>query len=271
MENLILKEANQLFLNGRLQECISTLLQIAPDNKDIKDIAARFEDNERLYRKGKRTVDNYDVTKALIRDEVQEFVSGFQSSIYKILFLASNPEQLNPLNYGKELDEITSILQRKNNKGLFDIKPKFAAGKLDLINIVNEYKPKLIYFSMHGTDENELEFTNAAGMPESLSLDELLEDLNYLSGNNDVKCIIFNTCKSDDQANAASEFIDYAIGMKQSIDDTASIVFARGFFEQFFNDSENIPKAFESGVLHLRQHENSGIKACADIPIIFKH
>lgn len=46
-----------------------------------------------------------------------------------------------------------------------------------------------------------------------------------------VKCVLLNACYSEKPAVAISQYINYAIGMNQPIEDKAAIAFSQGFYD----------------------------------------
>ena len=75
----------------------------------------------------------------------------------------------------------------------------------------------------------------------------------------DTKCVVLNACYSHVQAQAISQHIDYVIGMKHAISDSAAIAFAVGFY-QALGGGRTIVDAFAFGKVQIMLHEGTGEK-----------
>ena len=74
---------------------------------------------------------------------------------------------------------------------------------------------------------------------------EILADL-FRKFSKKIKCVVLNACYSEKQAEAISKHIDYVIGMRHGISDSAAMAFSIGFY-QALGAGEDIEEAFESG------------------------
>jgi hypothetical protein len=64
--------------------------------------------------------------------------------------------------------------------------------------------------------------------------------------NEDVKCVVLNACLSEVQAKAISEHIDFVVGMKEEIGDSAALKFTQGFYEAIWA-GQSFEKSFKFG------------------------
>lgn len=167
----------------------------------------------------------------------------------RILFLASDPDNLTRLHLGKELQAVRNKLAGNIN---FEIKDNQATKPNDVMNEIMNYKPHIVHFSGHGQNSGELCFEDENGNskvipPEALaSLFSLATDY--------VKCVIVNTCYAEKQAKSIAQFIPVVIGTKKEISDDAAINFSTGFYTALSPDlSQNsLIKAFELGKIAIQ-------------------
>ena len=66
-----------------------------------------------------------------------------------------------------------------------------------------------------------------------------------------VNCVILNACFSEVQAQAIARYINYVIGMSNSISDRAAIAFTIGFY-QAIGAGRTVEDAYKLGCIQLR-------------------
>lgn len=145
----------------------------------------------------------------------------------KILILTASPENHLRLRVDKEIKAIEQELDRSKNRDNFEIVFKLAVTPSDLIRVLEAEKPEIVHFSGHGK-ETGLVFENEAGQSQLVSAEALVKLFEKFR--NEVQCVLLNACYSEFQAKAINEHINYVIGIKNQIEDTAAIKFAVGFY-----------------------------------------
>ncbi|MGF1937591.1 MAG: SIR2 family protein [Nostoc sp. ChiQUE02] len=145
----------------------------------------------------------------------------------KILILTASPENHLRLRVDKEIKAIEQELDRSKNRDNFEIVFKLAVTPSDLIRVLEAEKPEIVHFSGHGKEAG-LFFENEAGQSQLVSAEALVKLFEKFR--NEVQCVLLNACYSEFQAEAINEYINYVIGIKNQIEDTAAIKFAVGFY-----------------------------------------
>ena len=168
---------------------------------------------------------------------------GKQST--SILFLAAEPTDQVRLRLGQEFREIQEELLKSRERDCFILKsPQFSLRPRDITRVLRETNAKIVHFSGHGGSDGQLCFETADGG--SLPVEpEILADL-FRKFSKKIKCVVLNACYSEKQAEAISKHIDYVIGMRHGISDSAATAFSIGFY-QALGAGEDIEEAFESG------------------------
>ncbi|MDY6898046.1 MAG: TIR domain-containing protein [Cyanobacteriota bacterium] len=167
------------------------------------------------------------------------------TSITKILILAVNPINSSRLRLDEEVREIEEGLRRSKQRDKFDIKSKWAVRPQDIRRAILDFDPQIVHFCGHGEADGGLVLEDLNGQmklvqPEAIAgLFEQCIDT--------VECVLLNACYSYKQADAIVEHINYVIGMKQSIGDTAAIKFAMGFYDAL-GAGRNVEVAYKFGV-----------------------
>ena len=141
-----------------------------------------------------------------------------------VLFVASNPEDQGRLNLDEEIREIQKNIKLSKHRDSIRLESIWATRPMDLMQAINEYRPTVIHFSGHGSDQDELVLQNDLGESQAVSKKSLVEMFKVISS--DIKLIVFNTCFSGNQAAEVTDHIPASIGMNDSIGDQAARVFA---------------------------------------------
>ena len=71
-----------------------------------------------------------------------------------------------------------------------------------------------------------------------------------------VECVVLNACHSIQAAEAITEYINYAIGMNQQIQDESAIKFAEGFYDglgyKISEEQDIFQRAFKEGLVAIQ-------------------
>ena len=163
----------------------------------------------------------------------------------KILILAANPLDTEPLALGEEYQRIQDLLKRSDLRDQFELRycPALRADAIQ--QEILDFKPEIIHFSGHGDSEG-LAFADVSG-EKSVWLDK--ETLGHLFKlcTPHLKAVFLNACHSAEQAEVIIEQVDYVIGMNAAIEDKAAISFAKGFYTAIFANAA-IDLAFAAGL-----------------------
>jgi hypothetical protein len=181
----------------------------------------------------------------------------------KILILAAIPQGL---RLHEEIREIQECIRGAVRRDMFDVDIRTAVRTQDIRRAIALYKPTIVHFCGHGLEDGSLLLEDDGGnnksvSPEGLaSLFELHKDY--------VDCVLLNACHSVKSAEMISEYINYAIGMNQKIQDKSAIRFAQGFYDGLgYENSENqdvFQRAFKEGLVAIKLESLSQ----AEIPAI---
>ena len=147
----------------------------------------------------------------------------------KVLFLASNPKQTQPLDLGKEIREIENKIQASQNRDFLEFKQAWAVRFDELIQRLNEYKPHIVHFSGHGSNTGEIILLDKYDQVQAVNLEAIKALFSTVSKDN-IKVVVLNACYSKIIAEAIAEYIDCVIGMNTAINDQAAIDFAANFY-----------------------------------------
>lgn len=146
-----------------------------------------------------------------------------------ILFLSANPKGTSQLRLAEEMRDIKEGLRLSENRDLFSISTVEAIRPRDIRRAILTYKPHIIHFSGHGSQEEGLVFEDETGAVKFVDA-EALAGLFQLFANQ-VECVVLNACHSKYQSAEIARHINYVVGMSQEIQDKAAIEFAVGFYD----------------------------------------
>jgi hypothetical protein len=167
----------------------------------------------------------------------------------RILFVAANPVDTDPLQLGEEFREIQSKLRVSDNRSYFMLRSAWAARPDDLLQQMNEFRPHIVHFSGHGSGAGEIVLQDSSGKMQAVSP----AVLKVLFGNfrEWLRIVVLNACYSNVQAEALLDSADIVIGMNSAIGDKAAISFASAFYRALGFD-RTVQDAFNQGLISLQ-------------------
>ena len=145
-----------------------------------------------------------------------------------VLLLAANPLNEQQLRLDEEVRSIGETIRKSEHRDAIQFHSRWAVRPADLLQAINELKPRVVHFSGHGSDQDEIVFQDDAGNAKYVSKEAIVATMAATSG--DIQLVFFNTCYSRGQAEAVVKHIPAAIGMNTSIGDKAARVFSAQFY-----------------------------------------
>ncbi|MHB1416287.1 MAG: CHAT domain-containing protein [Chloroflexota bacterium] len=145
-----------------------------------------------------------------------------------VLFLAANPLDQQQLRLDEEVRAIADMIRRSEHRDAVRLESRWAVRPLDVLQAINEYQPRVVHFSGHGSDHDQIVFQDDAGRAKLVSKEAIVQTMAAASG--DIQLVFFNTCYSRGQAEAVVQHVPAAIGMNASIGDGAARVFSAQFY-----------------------------------------
>src|SRR6478736_2300240 len=142
---------------------------------------------------------------------------GVEDVVIRILFVAANPVDTDPLQLGEEFREIQSKLRGSDSRAYFALRSAWAARPDDLLQQMNEFRPHILHFSGHGSSAGEIMLQDNTRRVQTVSP----AALKALFGNfrEWLRIVVLNACYSNVQAKALLDSADIVIGMKTAIGD----------------------------------------------------
>ncbi|MEO1378631.1 MAG: CHAT domain-containing protein, partial [Cyanobacteria bacterium J06635_10] len=180
---------------------------------------------------------------------------GESNQLLKILILAAIPDKL---RLDREIREIREAIERARNRDIFEIKIRTAVRPKDIRIAIAEEQPQIVHFCGHGEEDGSLRLEDDGGNDKPVA-PSALASLFKLHADY-VQCVVLNACYSEKSAEAISEYINYVIGMNNSIIDNAAIVFSEGFYHglgYISNNQDMFQRAFEEGMVAIQMESPS--------------
>ena len=185
------------------------------------------------------------------------------TQLQKILILAAIPHGL---CLDKEIRSIFECIQHAVKRDIFKVEIRVAVRPQDIRRAIEEEKPQIVHFCGHGLEDGSLVLEDDGGNNKPVSPSGLAALFKLHADY--VKCVVLNACHSIKVAEAICQYINYAIGMNQAIQDKSAIKFAEGFYDGLgFETSEEqdmYQRAFDEGLVSIKLENLSQ----AEIPII---
>jgi hypothetical protein len=156
-------------------------------------------------------------------------MSIYHTQTRNILLLSANPKNTSQLRLTEEMRDIKEGLRLSDNRDLFSINTASAIRPRDIRRAILTYKPHIIHFSGHGSQEEGLLFEDETGATKFVDASALADLFKLFA--NQLECVVLNACYSKYQALEIARHINYVVGMSQEIQDKAAIEFAVGFYD----------------------------------------
>ncbi len=163
------------------------------------------------------------------RQDEEEVPPPPAPSPIRILFLGADPKDSTRLRLDEEVREIDQALTTAALGARFELCQKWAVRTTEIQSYLLRYKPQILHFSGHGSDQNAIFLETEDGMSRpvaALALARLLAQFNR-----HLRCVVLNACYAAEQAEAIAEHIDCVVGMSAAIDDRAAIRFTASFYQ----------------------------------------
>jgi hypothetical protein len=145
----------------------------------------------------------------------------------KILFLAAEPTDLFRLQLGKECERIKREIELEVNRDRFEVIEHWAVTTSELIRALRKHQPGIVHFSGHGGKRGII-LEDSSGDSHSVPKEGLAELFEMFRNN--VRLVFLNACYSEAQVQAFKQTIDFTIGMRKPVGDSAAISFASAFY-----------------------------------------
>jgi hypothetical protein len=171
----------------------------------------------------------------------------------KILFLGANPSG-SRLKLDEEVKKIQTNLKLAKEREKLELHQEWAVTIDTLIQAILDETPNIVHFSGHGKQEGII-LQDEKGAPKTVTAESLA--ILFELFRDTIKCVILNSCYSENQAKAIKLNIPYVIGMKAGIPDKSAISFSTGFYKAI-GAGKDIPFAFKLGKTAIELEGVSG-------------
>ncbi|MFZ1754257.1 MAG: hypothetical protein WBO46_20070 [Caldilineaceae bacterium] len=150
------------------------------------------------------------------------------SETIKILFLAANPAEMDPLQLGRESRAIDLALRATSFRDRFSLEDHWAVQPGDLQELLLRHEPQIVHFSGHGVESNSILLVDDNGQAYPVGAALLGELFGHFAES--VRCVVLNACYSDEQARQIAQHIDCVIGIADLLADEDAIAFSAAFY-----------------------------------------
>ena len=165
-----------------------------------------------------------------------------------MLFISASPEAQDNLRIDREMREMQYRVRAAEHRDALRFAFAVAAQPADLLQLLNEHKPDIVHFSGH-SDSAGLLLEDGDDRTRVPTIQDLAALVSISSRR--IRLAVFNSCESTEQAAAAPQHLDAAIGMDEEVDDEAAKVFAGQLYSAI---AFGLPlsTAFEQALVQVR-------------------
>lgn len=163
----------------------------------------------------------------------------------RILMLAASSE--GDLRVGREQAQIRAAVERANHRDLVELDLKTSATTADLLDGLTKFRPHVVHFSGHGSDElvvfeKDVDTHHSGAVVQAGAFASALGSIS-----DPPLLVLLNSCRSASQIeNLVEQVVPFAIGMSDSIHDRDAIRFAARFYASIA-DGTTIQEAHDLG------------------------
>ncbi|SDW85113.1 CHAT domain-containing protein [Lysobacter enzymogenes] len=182
------------------------------DARARSEVNGRLSEHDRLHRAAFRSIQDLQALPATIG----------------VLFLAANPLDQQQLRLDEEVRAIGEMIRKSEHRDSVKLESRWAVRPLDILQALNEFKPRVVHFSGHGSEDGDLVLQDGSGNAKMVSKEAIVQTM--MTAADDIQLVFFNTCYSRDQAEAVVAHVPAAIGMNTAVGDDAARVFAAQFY-----------------------------------------
>lgn len=232
----------------------------AQRKKDLKEYKASAALNDRKHAGHDMSISRQGAEIAHLNERIEKLEILPETTT--VLMLSSGPNDQYKLRQDKEAREIRDALSRSKHRDSVILEDRWAVRTEDLFQAINETEPTIIHFSGHGAQSGELVMEDDFEQTKLVAPEAMARVLSTVSEN--VRLLVFNACFSVEQAQAATENIEAAIGMGASISDVAAITFASRLYSAI-GFGLSLKKAYDQACASLMFDNADEV----DIPVLF--
>lgn len=182
------------------------------DARARSEVIGRLSEHDHLHRAAFRSIQDLQALPATIG----------------VLFLAANPLDQQQLRLDEEVRAIGEMIRKSEHRDSVKLESRWAVRPLDILQALNECKPRVVHFSGHGSADGDLVLQDGSGNAKMVSKEAIVQTM--MTAADDIQLVFFNTCYSRDQAEAVVAHVPAAIGMNTAVGDDAARVFAAQFY-----------------------------------------
>ena len=166
----------------------------------------------------------------------------------KILFLGANPSNTSRLKLDEEVQKIQINLKLAKERENLEFHQVWAVTVDSLMQAMLDNLPTIVHFSGHGEQQGII-LQDAIGAPQIITGDALATLFQLFKDT--LKCVVLNSCYSENQAKIIKEYIPHVIGIKAGISDKAAISFSTGFYKAI-GSGKDFLFAFRFGIAAIK-------------------
>jgi hypothetical protein len=95
----------------------------------------------------------------------------------KVLFMAANPLDQPQLRLDEEVRAINEMITKSKHRDSVKLESRWAVRPLDVLQALNELRPRIVHFSGHGSERDEIVFQDNEGQTKLISKDAIVQTM----------------------------------------------------------------------------------------------
>ncbi len=169
----------------------------------------------------------------------------------KVLFIASSPSNLNPIDIGEQIRSISDALDSGTDRDNYQFIIIPGVKRSDFSEILDKYSPDYLHITLHASGVNGLYFQGSNKEQDPMDVEEFSDYIQLTSSQKPMEAVLLIACNSLVYANAIKGFCRYSVGTNYVFPEDAAIVYAQRFYKSLFN-GKTVDYSHKAAILAIK-------------------
>ncbi len=169
----------------------------------------------------------------------------------KVLFIASSPSNLNPIDIGEQIRSINDALDSGTDRDNYQFIIVPGVKRSDFSEILDKHSPDYLHITLHASGINGLYFQGNNKEQDPMDVEEFTDYIKLTSSQKPMEAVLLIACNSYNYADAIKGFCRYSVGTSYVFPENAAIVYAQRFYKSLFN-GKTVDHSHSAAILAIK-------------------
>lgn len=169
----------------------------------------------------------------------------------KVLFIASSPSNLNPIDIGEQIRSINDALDSGTERDNYQFIIVPGVKRSDFSEILDKHSPDYLHITLHASGVSGLYFQGNNKEQDPMDVGEFTDYIKLTSSQKPMEAVLLIACNSYNYADAIKGFCRYSVGTSYVFPENAAIVYAQRFYKSLFN-GKTVDHSHSAAILAIK-------------------